>query len=80
MKNTLAYKKNNMYLDSTLHDAHAMTLKIGPIFRRKISNFLSNFWPDFCPKISNSGPIFENGVAYKKNVMPPTLTDERTEK
>ena len=35
-------------------------------FGKKISNFLSNFWPDFFPKINNSGPIFKNGVAYKK--------------
>ena len=42
-----------------------------PIFGKKISNFLSNFRPDFCPKISNSGPIFENGVAYKKKGVLP---------
>jgi len=41
----------------------------GLFFGKKISNLLSNFRPDFCPKISNSGPIFENGVAYKKKKL-----------
>ena len=49
----------------------AKIVRLSCLFLLKVDyfTFLSNFRADFCPKISNFGPILENGVAYRKKTV-----------
>ena len=45
------YRKLTIQISTVFFYKQLKNKQLGPVFAKKISNFLSNFWPDFQPGI-----------------------------